>query len=69
MRTRHTPGRCREILAPFTGPAGVSVPSITAIFGAAEALSHAAVTGTLTADQARSELTEMITAIVGGART
>ncbi|AYJ47653.1 TetR/AcrR family transcriptional regulator [Rhodococcus sp. P1Y] len=62
-------GRCREILAPFTGPAGVSVPSITAIFGAAEALSHAAVTGTLTADQARSELTEMITAIVGRART
>lgn len=57
--------RCREILAPFVGPEGVAQPSITAIFGAAEALSHAAVVDSMTPDQARAELTALIVAVVG----
>jgi AcrR family transcriptional regulator len=56
--------QCRDILAPFAGSAGVSVPSITAVFGAAEALSHAAVSGALTPDQARGELAAVIVATV-----
>ncbi|OZD10125.1 MULTISPECIES: TetR/AcrR family transcriptional regulator [Nocardiaceae] len=58
--------RCREILAPFVqSSTGVSVPSITAIFGAAEALSRAAVTGDLSPDQATSQLAETIVAVAG----
>lgn len=56
--------RCREILAPFSGQGGVTQPSITAIFGAAEALSQGAVSGALTADQAKGELTALIVTVV-----
>ncbi|MGE2768498.1 hypothetical protein ACQGAO_07620 [Rhodococcus sp. 1.20] len=38
---------------------------MTAIFGAAEALSHAAVAGALSPDDARSELAALIVAVVG----
>ncbi|WP_415975704.1 TetR/AcrR family transcriptional regulator [Rhodococcus sp. 077-4] len=56
--------RCREILQPFSGRAGLSAPSLTAIFGAAEALSHAAVSEVLTPAQATGELTDLIVAVV-----
>lgn len=56
--------RCREILAPFAGPGGVTASSITAIFGAAEALSRAAVTNSLAPDAARRELASLIFAVV-----
>ncbi|NLE82446.1 MAG: TetR/AcrR family transcriptional regulator [Rhodococcus sp.] len=57
--------RCREVLAPFGTVDGPSRPSMTAMFGAAEALSHAAIVGTLSPDEAESELAAMIVAIVG----
>ncbi|MGW6330924.1 TetR/AcrR family transcriptional regulator [Nocardia rhamnosiphila] len=57
--------RCREMLAPFGSSGAPAQPSMTAIFGAAEALSHAAVTGTLTPDEARVELAALIVAVVG----
>ncbi|MEU3474632.1 TetR/AcrR family transcriptional regulator [Rhodococcus sp. 15-2388-1-1a] len=56
--------RCRAILEPF-GIGGISTPALTAIFGAADALSHAAVSGSLTRDEATEELTELIVAVVG----
>ncbi|RRQ28356.1 TetR/AcrR family transcriptional regulator [Rhodococcus sp. Eu-32] len=57
--------RCRELLEPFAGPAGVTQPSMTAIFGAAEALSRAAAADVLEPDQARAELSSLIEAMVG----
>lgn len=57
--------RCREILAPFAGSGGVSLSSITAVFGAAEALSRAAVADALPPDRARRELASLIVAVVG----
>ncbi|WP_426187841.1 TetR/AcrR family transcriptional regulator [Microbacterium sp. TWP3-1-2b2] len=57
--------RCREILEPFSAPAGVTHASITAIFGAAEALSQAAVSGALSADTAKEELAALIVTVVG----
>jgi len=57
--------RCREILAPFGTTGGLAQPPMTAIFGAAEALSHAAVTGVLSSDEAKSELAALIVAVVG----
>lgn len=55
--------RCREILAPFSGAGGVTMASITAIFGAADALSHAAVSGTLPPEHAKEELTALIVTV------
>ncbi|MDI9894595.1 TetR/AcrR family transcriptional regulator [Rhodococcus sp. IEGM 1381] len=57
--------RCRELLQPFTGPAGPSAPSLTAIFGAADGLSHAAVSGALPPEEATGELAQLIVAVVG----
>jgi len=57
--------RCREVLTPFGAGGGLAQPSMTAIFGAAEALSHAAVAGALSPDDARSELAALIVAVVG----
>nr|WP_314142830.1 TetR/AcrR family transcriptional regulator [uncultured Rhodococcus sp.] len=57
--------RCRSILEPFNGSGGISASSITAIFGAAEALSQAAVSGVLGPEEATEELTELIIAVVG----
>jgi AcrR family transcriptional regulator len=56
--------RCRGVLAPF---GGVAQPSLTAIFGAAEALSHAAVAGAHSPDEATGELAALIVAVVGRA--
>ncbi|MEJ7648862.1 MAG: TetR/AcrR family transcriptional regulator [Nakamurella sp.] len=55
---------CRGILAPFGGGDGIAPASITAIFGAAEALSQAAVSGALPPEQARGELAALIVAVV-----
>lgn len=57
--------RCREILAPFCTAGGPAQPSMTAIFGAAEALSHAAVAGALSPEEAKDELAALIVAVVG----
>lgn len=57
--------RCHEILAPFGGASGVAPASITAIFGAAEALSQAAVSGSLPPAQAKDELARLIVTVVG----
>lgn len=57
--------RCREILAPFGGADGISPASITAIFGAADALSQAAVSGALSPDHAKGELTTLIVTVAG----
>lgn len=57
--------RCREILAPFAAAGGPTQPSMTALFGAAEALSHAAVAGLLSPEEAKGELAALIVAVVG----
>ncbi|MDP3952864.1 TetR/AcrR family transcriptional regulator [Microbacterium sp.] len=59
--------RCREILAPFSAADGVKPASLTAIFGAADALSHTAVSAALPADQAKEELAALIVTVVGRA--
>lgn len=57
--------RCHEILEPFGGADGMGPASITAIFGAADALSQAAASGALSADHAKDELTRLIVTMVG----
>lgn len=57
-------GKCQIILRPFAGAAGVSPASLWGMLGAADALSHAAVTGDISEEQARNELTDTIVAIV-----
>jgi len=56
--------KCRRSLAAFTGPRGVAQAAFWAMLGAADALSHAAVTGEITARQAHDELFETIVSIV-----
>ena len=60
--------KCRKALAPFSGPTGILPSSFWAMLGAADALSHAAATGEITADQAQAELYEIIIAMVGRSR-
>lgn len=56
--------KCQKVLAPFAGPQGVSLASLWAMLGAADALSHAAVAGDISEEQARDELQETILAMV-----
>ncbi|MGH6615206.1 TetR/AcrR family transcriptional regulator [Sphingomonas sp.] len=56
--------KCRIVLAPFGGTGTIALPGLWAMLGAAEALSHAAVTGEISAAQARDELFETIVAMV-----
>lgn len=56
--------KCQAILAPFAGRQGVSLASLWAMLGAAEALSQAAVSGDISEEQARDELMETILAMV-----
>lgn len=56
--------KCQAILTPFAGPQGVSLASLWAMLGAAEGLSHAAVAGDISEEQARNELMETILAMV-----
>lgn len=58
-------GKCREALAPFAGARGIPQASFWAMLGAADSLSHAAVIGEITHEQAREELFEIILAMVG----
>lgn len=60
--------KCRTILAPFSGPGGVSAGGLWAMLGAADSLSHAVVAGDLTEEQARDELIEVIVAMVKRSR-
>lgn len=55
--------KCQRILAPFSGPQGISIASMWAMLGAADSLSHAAVTGEITEEQARDELFLIIVAM------
>lgn len=56
--------KCQKVLAPHAGPQGVSLASLWAMLGAADALSQAAVAGDLSEEQARDELQETIVAMV-----
>ena len=56
--------KCQKILAPFAGQEGVSLASLWAMLGAADTLSHAAVAGDISEEQAQDELMETIIAIV-----
>lgn len=57
--------RCRVSLSPFADGNVIAQSSLTAIFGAAEALSLAAASGTLEPDRATTELTALIVGVVG----
>jgi len=56
--------KCQAILAPFAGPQGMSPASLWAMLGAADALSHAAVAGDVSEEQARYELEQTIMGMV-----
>ncbi len=56
--------KCRSVLAPFAGGGAVGSAGLWAMLGAAEALSHAAATGDITAGEAKTELFETIVALV-----
>lgn len=60
--------RCREILAPFAGPDGVSTAGLWAMLGAADSLSQAVAVSDLSEEQARDELIETIVAMVKRSR-
>ncbi len=57
-------GKCRGVLTPFAGPAGIAQSGFWAMLGAADALSHAAATAEITEGEARAELFEIIVAMV-----
>ncbi|MFC6841245.1 TetR/AcrR family transcriptional regulator [Xanthomonas theicola] len=48
--------KCRKILAPFSGPTGVSPAALWALLGAADSLSQAVVSGDISEEQARHAL-------------
>ena len=56
--------KCRILLAPFSKTGTIASAGLWAMLGAAEALSHAAATGEITAEQAQHELFETIVAMV-----
>ena len=57
--------KCRSVLAPFAGAHAITAAGLWAMLGAADALSHAAAIGEITAVQAKDELFETIVAMVG----
>ncbi|MBA1276062.1 TetR/AcrR family transcriptional regulator [Stutzerimonas azotifigens] len=57
-------GKCRTALSPFAGDAGLTSAGLTAMLGAAEALSHAAARGEVDAEQAKDELMQVIVSMV-----
>ena len=57
-------GKCRALLEPFSGRGEIGVAGLRAMIGAAEALSHSAANGEITAEQAQQELFETIKAMV-----
>ena len=56
--------KCRAVLSPFTREGGLTAAHLRAMLGAAEALSQAAATGEITAQQAQEELFDTIIAMV-----
>ncbi|MHC8366506.1 TetR/AcrR family transcriptional regulator [Pseudomonas sp. ZT5P21] len=56
--------KCRTALTPFAGTGEISAAGLRAMLGAAEALSHAAATGEVSAAQAQDELFETVVAMV-----
>lgn len=56
--------KCQRILAPYAGPQGVSLASLWAMLGAADALSQAAIKGDISELEAQEELRETILAMV-----
>lgn len=56
--------KCRVALSPFAGAGTIAAAGLWAMLGAAEALSYAAATGDITADEAKNELFETIVAMV-----
>jgi AcrR family transcriptional regulator len=61
--------KCRVALAPFSGAGDIAPAGLRAMLGAAEALSNAAATGEISAEQAQEELYQTIVAMVERART
>lgn len=61
--------KCRAILAPFSGPEGLSLAGLWAMLGAADSLSHAVAAGDLTEEQARAELAQTIVGLVKRSRS
>ncbi|CAN1601001.1 TetR/AcrR family transcriptional regulator [Pseudomonas sp. B21-028] len=57
-------GKCRTVLEPFAGAGTITQASLRAMLGAAEALSNAAATGEVSADEAKEELFVSIVAMV-----
>ena len=56
--------KCRAVLAPFATTGTIASPGLWAMLGAAEALSHAAATGEISAGEAQGELFETILTMV-----
>jgi AcrR family transcriptional regulator len=56
--------KCRQTLADFVRPEGISQSASWAMLGAGDALAHAAVTGEVTAGEAKDELYAIILAMV-----
>ncbi|MBC3347717.1 TetR/AcrR family transcriptional regulator [Pseudomonas sp. SWRI196] len=56
--------KCRAVLEPFAGTRALTQASLRAMLGAAEALSNAAATGEVSADEAKQELFVTIVAMV-----
>ncbi|WP_085687457.1 MULTISPECIES: TetR/AcrR family transcriptional regulator [unclassified Pseudomonas] len=61
--------KCRNVLSPFADGAEIGQPGLRAMLGAAEALSQAAATDEISAEQARDELFATILAMVERAAT
>lgn len=61
--------KCRTALAPFAGSGDIAPAGLRAMLGAAEALSHAAAIGEISAEQAQGELYEIIVAMIERAQS
>ena len=61
--------KCRDVLAPFAPSGGITLASLRAMLGAAEALSHAAASGEIGPGEAQEELFETIKAMVNRKRS
>ncbi len=61
--------KCQRVLAPYAGSAGIPAASMWAMLGAADGLSHAAVAGDISKEQAWNELMETIVALVKRSRS
>lgn len=57
--------KCRAILAPFAGGRGMGNAGFWAMLGAADALSQAAASADITPEEAKAELSKIITAMTG----